>query len=82
MKIAERFGQWRCSRGHHAVLHWTKKDKHDAALIAAGSVAREIFVASGLLDLAEYIGFCSRCGKATSWASFDPSISPTAEGTQ
>ena len=75
MKLVERIGLWLCARGYHARTVWRNKATTDAAFIAAGSVAREMFVAGGMLDLATFIGDCSRCGKPLSWASFDPSRS-------
>lgn len=65
----QRFGLWRCSRGHHAPLQWVGNKRRPRRVRGQ---AQEMFEASGLGDLAKWNGWCPRCEQAVEWADHDP----------
>lgn len=63
-----------CANGWHGKVLWRKKLRGDAQTVASRSTGAEIFVASGMMDLATFIGCCHRCGRPLQWASFNPDL--------
>ncbi len=68
-RLREDFGAWRCSRGHHATLVWRPASERRMQI---RNEATEMFVASGLYQLAKWIGWCPRCDRSVEWSTHKP----------
>lgn len=68
--LRRRFGLWRCSRGKHLEpLEWLRARERPAPIT---NQPLEMLHASGFMALAEWNGWCRRCGRAPMWSTENP----------
>lgn len=69
--MRERFGLWRCSRGHHALpLIWLRPNQRPVPI---DNQPMEMLFATGFAQsFMHWIGWCRRCNRSIEWASYDP----------